>query len=607
MPYKLRKAPNRDLYWVVTIETGKKHSKQPIPMDKAKAQMRVLESALIGGADEEMGQREKSVRLPPRGLFEPQPIRRVKKKPVKRKIHEITGFPDIPFGRHEPRAKGRRGGLSPQDKKLLEEIENRRPPPTIFEFLEELKSRMSREEKKEYMQELDAADELVNRILMSHHNLQTVQNNTFDYNANRDFFEALGVENNQKDLIKFFHELIEEQTRELDQIIKKIFNSGRIPFTPLPSVKARRGVGKLRGGADKEPLTYRPTSIFDPNMYSTESRGHLPMVPIPRHAIRRPPFQELPEEPAQPKPFRSASRLKTAFAPKLSRRLWNGEGKLRGGISLKDLLEIVGRTPSLGERKLQFQNIASIWINVNRELTLTQIDFLNNQHDNLFRKINAMIEELEPMQEALQLLPLGRKGERQKEFYDKVDELIQLVTNALRILRAKLEAEQQREQQQALDAQRQEYQRNGRGKSCYKPPYHDYSKGKASAFVLGCIDPRYAFDVAYYLQHKKELHQDYDLFTLPGASLGADQKGWKKTFFDTLELGLKLHGIKEVWCFDHLDCGMYKATFDLETDMDPEIHIQCMDKLKKEIKKKHPKLKFRKFMVSAKGHISSVN
>jgi len=146
----------------------------------------------------------------------------------------------------------------------------------------------------------------------------------------------------------------------------------------------------------------------------------------------------------------------------------------------------------------------------------------------------------------------------------------------------------------------------GFGKSCGKPPYHDYSKGKANVFVLGCIDPRYAYDVAYFLQHKKELHQDYDLFTLPGASLGADQKDWKKTFFDVLKLGLDLHGIKEVWCFDHLDCGMYKATLDLETDMDPKIHIKYMDKLKKEIKKKHPQLKFRQFIVDAKGHINIV-
>jgi hypothetical protein len=49
MPYKLRKAPKRDLYWVVTSETGKKHSKEPIALEKAKAQKRILERALVGG------------------------------------------------------------------------------------------------------------------------------------------------------------------------------------------------------------------------------------------------------------------------------------------------------------------------------------------------------------------------------------------------------------------------------------------------------------------------------------------------------------------------------------------------------------------------------
>lgn len=42
MPFVLRKAPKRDLYWVVTKETGKKHSEEPITRKKAEAQMRLL-------------------------------------------------------------------------------------------------------------------------------------------------------------------------------------------------------------------------------------------------------------------------------------------------------------------------------------------------------------------------------------------------------------------------------------------------------------------------------------------------------------------------------------------------------------------------------------
>jgi len=42
MPYKLRKAPKRDLYWVINKDTKEKHSKEPLPLDRAKAQMKAL-------------------------------------------------------------------------------------------------------------------------------------------------------------------------------------------------------------------------------------------------------------------------------------------------------------------------------------------------------------------------------------------------------------------------------------------------------------------------------------------------------------------------------------------------------------------------------------
>jgi hypothetical protein len=47
MPYKLQKAPGKDLYYVVTIDTGKKHSNEPISKEKAEAQMRLLDSLYV--------------------------------------------------------------------------------------------------------------------------------------------------------------------------------------------------------------------------------------------------------------------------------------------------------------------------------------------------------------------------------------------------------------------------------------------------------------------------------------------------------------------------------------------------------------------------------
>jgi hypothetical protein len=44
MPYKLRKCPRKDLYWVVG-EDGEHHSKEPMPMEKARRQMTALNIA----------------------------------------------------------------------------------------------------------------------------------------------------------------------------------------------------------------------------------------------------------------------------------------------------------------------------------------------------------------------------------------------------------------------------------------------------------------------------------------------------------------------------------------------------------------------------------
>lgn len=48
MPYKLRKAPGRDAYWVVNPSTGHKHSRSPLPYARARAQMSALYAAEQG-------------------------------------------------------------------------------------------------------------------------------------------------------------------------------------------------------------------------------------------------------------------------------------------------------------------------------------------------------------------------------------------------------------------------------------------------------------------------------------------------------------------------------------------------------------------------------
>lgn len=107
----------------------------------------------------------------------------------------------------------------------------------------------------------------------------------------------------------------------------------------------------------------------------------------------------------------------------------------------------------------------------------------------------------------------------------------------------------------------------------------------ANVLVLGCIDPRFSALLTAFLNGYKEVQFNYDLTILAGSSLGVNQSyvggvgtnrlagddgnysnsilkdygpNWGPTFFDHVSIARFLHGVTEVWVFDHLDCGAYK-------------------------------------------------
>ena len=141
----------------------------------------------------------------------------------------------------------------------------------------------------------------------------------------------------------------------------------------------------------------------------------------------------------------------------------------------------------------------------------------------------------------------------------------------------------------------------------HNQPRQNPNKKGASVFVLGCIDPRFSDNLAWFLTHSEKLHDDYDLVCLAGASLGAIQNefpSWRQTFVDHLNLAIQLHDVKEVWVFDHYDCGFYKAHFQLDSDKAPQIHVSTMLDLQSFIAQDFPALGFKGFIINVDGTIS---
>ena len=121
-------------------------------------------------------------------------------------------------------------------------------------------------------------------------------------------------------------------------------------------------------------------------------------------------------------------------------------------------------------------------------------------------------------------------------------------------------------------------------------------KSKYKAMVLSCIDPRFQHLVHSFLK-KKKLTGKYSAFTIAGAAVGVTHnkfKKWHNTFYDNLTTSIQLHKIEKLIVINHKDCGAAKIANgkkEFNPENEKKIHQNSFSKIKKEIKKRFPKLK----------------
>ena len=134
-------------------------------------------------------------------------------------------------------------------------------------------------------------------------------------------------------------------------------------------------------------------------------------------------------------------------------------------------------------------------------------------------------------------------------------------------------------------------------------------KSKFEAMVLSCIDPRFQHLIHNHLK-KKKLTGKYSAFTIAGAAIGVTHnkfKKWHKTFYDNLATSIQLHKIDKLIVINHIDCGAAKIAngkkeFSLLNEK--KIHKVSFSKIKKQIKKKFPKLKVELNIISLDSKIT---
>ena len=133
-------------------------------------------------------------------------------------------------------------------------------------------------------------------------------------------------------------------------------------------------------------------------------------------------------------------------------------------------------------------------------------------------------------------------------------------------------------------------------------------KSTYKAMVLSCIDPRFQ-DLVHNHLKKKKLSGKYSAFTIAGAAVGVTHnkfKKWHKTFYDNLATSIKLHKIENLIVINHKDCGAAKIANgkkEFNTANEIKIHENSFLKLKKEVKKRFPKLKLELNLISLENKI----
>lgn len=130
--------------------------------------------------------------------------------------------------------------------------------------------------------------------------------------------------------------------------------------------------------------------------------------------------------------------------------------------------------------------------------------------------------------------------------------------------------------------------------------------------LLSCFDFRLP-GLTYSYMKERGLEGKYDHIILAGSSLAALTNyfpSWNKTFWEHLEVAIKLHQIKKVMIMDHRDCGSYRVIFneDFSKDKEKETQIHCkkLVELKNLILQKYSNLEIELLLLNLDGKVETI-
>ncbi|HBN21725.1 MAG TPA: hypothetical protein DD412_00610 [Holosporales bacterium] len=132
-------------------------------------------------------------------------------------------------------------------------------------------------------------------------------------------------------------------------------------------------------------------------------------------------------------------------------------------------------------------------------------------------------------------------------------------------------------------------------------------KLQCDVLILSCIDYRFPHLICDYLD-ARGLIGNYDIFTLPGASLGAccpEYPHWNETFEEVVTLAMGLHSIKKIIILNHEECGAFQKLRGVPKKKSDEImmHKNQVAITQAWLEKKFPQLDYEFLYINLSGDV----
>lgn len=138
------------------------------------------------------------------------------------------------------------------------------------------------------------------------------------------------------------------------------------------------------------------------------------------------------------------------------------------------------------------------------------------------------------------------------------------------------------------------------------------------AMLVNCIDPRFTTEHYNALATLKgvdrtKMDDNYSHFVIAGGALGAVHPAfakWHDTFWENLDVSVKLHKIKRVVGLTHRDCGAAKIALGESImdsrDSETKAHAEWLKTFSKSVKARHPQLDVVCGIIDFNGKIDQV-